>query len=276
MLAKLRGQRIALFEARLASEICDLVRRNGGVPFCAPAVRERRRPAGAEVAALLDEVAPEPAPVFVFSTGVGATALFDEARSLGRAGELREALSRGSSICRGPKPVAALHKEGIAATLKARAPYTTTEFIEVLLETNLAGRLVALVHYGERNAALVDALLSRGARLRELTLYEWELPEDTGPLVRIVEDLCQGSFAAAAFTTQIQGRNLLAIADEIGMRERLLVALRSGVVVAAVDPTCARVLGELGIAAEVVPEMPKMGAMLAALFARLAGAEALP
>jgi len=31
MLAKLRGQRIALFEARLASEICDLVRRNGGV-----------------------------------------------------------------------------------------------------------------------------------------------------------------------------------------------------------------------------------------------------
>lgn len=273
---KLDGQRIALFEARLSGEICDLVRRNGGVPVCAPALRERRKPAGAEVAALLDEVASEAAPVFVFATGVGVAALFEEARTLGRVGDLREALSRGSSICRGPKPVAALHREGIAASLKARAPYTTTEFIDVLVEANLAGRVVALVHYGERNDALVDALLSRGARLRELTLYQWELPEDTGPLVRIVEELCQGSFAAAAFTTQIQGRNLLAIADGMGKRERLLAAMRSGVVVAAVGPTCARVLAELGIAADVVPETPKMGAMFAALFARLSGLEALP
>src|SRR5438270_434328 len=146
----LPGQRIALFEARLAVEICDLVRRNGGVPVCAPAVRERRTPAGEEVSALLDELAREASPVFVFSTGVGATALFDEARALHRAEELRRAISRGSSICRGPKPVAALHKEGIAASVKARAPYTTAEFIDALREANPGGRLVALVHYGER------------------------------------------------------------------------------------------------------------------------------
>lgn len=51
-----------------------------------------------------------------FHPGVGTTALFDEARALGRLHELREAISRGLSICRGPKAVAALHKEGIAAS----------------------------------------------------------------------------------------------------------------------------------------------------------------
>jgi uroporphyrinogen-III synthase len=272
--AKLSGQRIALFESRLAAEICELVRRSGGVPVCASAVRERRRPAGPEVAALLDLAARESSPAFVFSTGVGTTALFDEARALGRLHELRSAISRGQSICRGPKPVAALHKEGIAASVKARTPYTTAEFVEALAEVDLRERMAVLVHYGERNEALVEALSSRGAKLRELVLYQWELPEDTAPLVRIVEELSQGAFAAAAFTTQIQARHLLKIADGLGRREGLLDALRSRVVVAAVGPTCARVLAELGIAAQVVPETPKMGAMVTALVARLAAGKA--
>ena len=270
MLQKLNGQRIALFESRLAGEISDLVRRSGGVPVCVPAVRERRRPAGRELAGLLDEAQSETSPVFVFSTGVGASALFAEARTLGREAELREAILRGIAVCRGPKPVAALHKEGIAATLRARSPFTTEELIDAVVQVYVRGRMVALVHYGERNQPLVDALACRGARLRELILYEWELPEDPAPLARVIEELEGGAFAAAAFTTQIQARNLMTIAGVIGHKEGLLGALRSRVLVAAVGPTCARVLAELGIPPQVVPESPKMAAMLNALVARLA------
>src|SRR4051812_13658402 len=137
MQAKLSGQRIALFESRLAAEICELVRKSGGIPVCAPAVRERRRPAGAAGGGLPPPPGRESSPAFVFSTGVGTTALFDEARALGRLHELRSAISGGLSICRGPKPVAALHKEGIAASVKARAPYTTAELVEALAGTDL-------------------------------------------------------------------------------------------------------------------------------------------
>ena len=270
MQQKPNGQRIALFEARLAEEICELVRRSGGVPVCVAAVRERRRLAGPEVAALLDDVHAEASPVFVFSTGVGVSALFDEARWLGRGTELRDAIVRGLAVCRGPKPVAVLHKEGIAAARKARAPYTTGEFVAALAEVDVSGRMVALVHYGEKNETLVEALVSRGARLRELMLYEWELPEDTAPLAHIIGELEAGAFAAAAFTTQIQARNLMTVAAAIGRKEGLVAALRSRVLVAAVGPTCARVLADLGVPPRVVPETPKMGAMLTALFARLA------
>lgn len=270
MTSILHGERIALFESRLAGELSELVRRSGAVPVCVGFVREERRPSGEEIAALLGELEPEPSPVFVFSTGVGATALFEEARALGRGAELRDAIARGLSVCRGPKPVAALHKEGIAASLKARSPFTTAEFLETLSQVEVRGRMLVLVHYGEKNEPLVAALSSRGARLRELLLYQWELPDDAAPLARMVEELAQARFAAAAFTSQIQGRNLLKVAEEIGSKAQLVAALRSRVVVAAVGPTCARALDELGIPPSVVPETPKMGAMVGALAARLA------
>jgi uroporphyrinogen-III synthase len=270
----LRGERVALFESRLATEISELVRRSGAVPVCVPAVREQRRPAAEEVAALLGEVRAEASPVFVFSTGVGAFALLEEARGLGRGAELRDAISRGLSVCRGPKPVAALHREGIIASLRARSPFTTAEFLETLAEVDVRGRLLVLVHYGERNEPLVDALWSRGARLRELTLYQWELPQDTAPLARMVEELSQDGFAGAAFTSQIQARNLMTVAEKMGRKKDLLTALRSRVVVAAVGPTCARVLAELGVPPQVVPEAPKMGAMVSALVAQLARGKA--
>jgi len=261
--------RVALFEARLATEIEALVRRAGLEPVCVPAVREQRRSAGPEVASLVSEASAEAAPVFVFSTGVGVAALFDEARAFGCDTELRQAIERGVSVCRGPKPVAALHREGIAATVKARSPFTTAELIQAILEVEVRGRLVVLLHYGERNLALVSALHERGARLRELVLYEWELPEDTSALERMVDELARGRFAAAAFTSQIQARNLLAVAERIGQKEALCAALRDRTVVAAVGPTCSRALAELGVAAQIVPASPKMGPMVAALAARL-------
>jgi uroporphyrinogen-III synthase len=261
--------RIALFEARLSNEISDLVRRSGGEPVCVPAVREQRKPAAAEIAALLDALVAEPAPVFVFSTGVGVAAMFDEARSLGRAEELQRAILRGISVCRGPKPVAALHREGIAASIKAGTPYTTGEFLQALTQVELEGRFTVLLHYGERNEPLVAALKGWGARLHELVLYEWELPEDRTSLARLALELAQSQYAAAAFTSQIQARNLMIVAEHAGCKEALIAALNSNVVVAAVGPTCARVLVELGVTPQIVPESPKMGPMVTALMARL-------
>ena len=62
----------------------------------------------------------------------------------------------------------------------------------------------------------------------------------------------------------------MAVAGEVGRKEGLLAALRSRVLVAAVGPTCARVLKELGIPPQVMPESPKMAAMIRALVGRLA------
>ena len=268
MRANLGGRRIALFEARLAGPLSELVRRGGGEPVCVPSVRELRRDVKGELGALLDVLSAAATPVFVFTTGVGVTALFEETRALGREAALRDALSRGTLVCRGPKPVAALHRERFTAQLLAPTPYTTRDLLSTLDAVPISGRRVVVLHYGERNTELPAVLQARGGELSELLLYEWALPEDQRALEGIVRDLVGGGFAAAAFTSQIQARNLLAVAERIGGRGALVAALR-GITVAAVGPTCARALRELGVEPQVVPENPKMGPMLEALARRL-------
>jgi len=264
----LRGARVALLEARLSEELAALFRRHGAEPHCCPAVREERRDCGAEVAALLDDLRREPSSVFLFSTGVGVDALFAEARRLGREAELAQAVGGGLAVCRGPKPLAALTRVGLSAGLNAKSPFTTDDLLEALAAVELAGRQLVLVHYGERNLPLVAALEARGARLRELVLYQWRLPEDLTPLRSLVAELAERRFAAVAFTSQIQARHLFQVAAEMGRAEALRETLRADTLVAAVGPTCARALEELGAPPHVVPENPKMGSMLLALAER--------
>ena len=268
----LGGRRIALFESRLAEPLSTLVRRGGGEPVCVPSVREQRRDVAEEVGALLDALAGEEQPVFVFTTGVGVAALFEEARAIAREPELRKALCVGTLVCRGPKPVAVLQRERLRPQILAREPYTTTRLLEALDAVPVSGRRVVMLHYGERSPEVPVALIARGARLSELLLYEWVMPDDQGPLEALVGELVSGGFAAAAFTSQIQARHLFAVAERLGTRDALLTALRK-IAVAAVGPTCAQALRDLGVAPQVVPQTPKMGPMLDALAAYLAAQE---
>jgi uroporphyrinogen-III synthase len=261
----LGGARIALLEARRSNELAALVLRNHGEPHCFPAVREETRECGAEVAALLEALKREGSSIFVLSTGVGVDALFAEARRLGRDEELKQAVGCGIAVCRGPKPAAALRRVRLAPAVSAKAPFTTDDLLEALAGLQLAGCHVVVLHYGEPNLPLIAALSARGARVRELLLYEWRLPVDQGPLRSLVDELPSRRFDAVAFTSQVQARHLFQVAAEMDRDAALREALRAEVVVAAVGPTCAHALEELGAPPHVVPRNPKMAAMIEAL-----------
>ena len=136
--------------------------------------------------------------------------------------------------------------------------------LEALAPVELAGRDVALVHYGERNTALSDALRARGAHLDEVCPYEWALPENIEPLQALVRDPAS-QLDAIAFTSQIQVRNLFAVAAALGLAPALATALSADIIVAAVGPVCAEALKEVGVTPDVQPADPKMGPLLTAL-----------
>lgn len=261
----LTGKRIALLEARMGSELANLVQRHGGEPSVFPALRETTRDASAETAALIDKLQQGDLPFIVFQTGVGVAALLTEAEQLGRKDELLAALHAVTKICRGPKPTAVLARNGLKPDISAAEPFTTTELLAALEPVALAGQQVALLHYGERNAALTEALQARGAALYELTLYEWELPEDVTPLQTLLTQLPQGAFDAVAFTSQIQARHLFQLAEAQGQAEALRAALNERTVTASIGPTCSAALRALGVEPRVEPEHPKMGPMVLAL-----------
>ncbi len=265
----LAGRRVALLEARLASEAAALVRRLGGMPVSVPALREEAVSATAMVTSFLDNLASGDIAFVICQTGVGVNALFDEALALGRDEDLALGLNRARLVSRGPKPGAALAAHGLRPTFTVPSPYTTTDLLAVVDPLPLEGAGVAVLNYGERNQALTDALEARGARTFELTLYEWRLPEDTAPLLGLVDQILAAEVDAVTFTTQIQVRHLFAVTDP-RVRPALAEALDGRVVTGAVGPTCAQALRSFGVEDVVVPENPKLGPLFAALASRLA------
>lgn len=268
-MADLKGAKIVLLEARMNSELAGLVRRHGGEPVSVPAVREVTVDSGAEVAALIDGLSSSAVSFIVFQTGVGVMTLLNEAEKLNRKEELIEALRRTGVIARGPKPTAVLSRNGLKPNVATKEPFTTADLLEAMQPLEIENKTVAVLHYGERNAALAESLTTRGARLQELCLYEWFLPEDSSRLEQLIDEIIEQDFTAIAFTSQIQARHLFQLAEAASKAEALRDALNHGLVVASVGPTCTSVLQTLGVEVRVEPENPKMGPMVLALATHL-------
>ena len=260
----LEGKRVGVLESRMAGQLGDLIRKRGAEVMSAPALREAPVDCLDMVGELIDGISDGEFQVVVAQTGVGVSALFKEAAKLSRDSELLTGLRRVVCVARGPKPVAALKKAGILTPVKVESPYTTDDLIETLGEFDLSACGVALINYGERNEALSETLLSACANLYELCLYEWMLPEDTGPLEALVSAILMRELDAVTFTSQAQVKHVFKIAEQFGF-ESVLSATMNSTVVAAVGPTCAKALATYGVAPDVVPEHPKMGHMVADL-----------
>lgn len=248
----------------MENELANLARRHGLDPVSVPALREDTVDCADEVNALIDALARGDVDYIIFQTGVGVTTLLDEAEKLNRRDELIEALRRTQVVARGPKPTAVLARCGLRPTISARDPFTTSELIDAMRAFELSDKNVALLHYGEPNLSLAESLTRRGARLREMLLYEWRLPADTTRLNRLIDELIDHQYAAIAFTSQIQARHLFQLAAGAGKETQLRAALKR-IAVASIGPTCTAALSNLGVKPRIEPERPKMGPLILAV-----------
>jgi uroporphyrinogen-III synthase len=259
----LHGRRIALLETRMSEEAASLVRQLGGIPYRIPAVREVVHPE--QVDSFIAALSSGRLSVVIFLTGVGVTALLREATRFGWLEATLSALRLTTIACRGPKPLGVLTQHDVPVQITAAEPYTTRELLAALAAIDLDQRTVALVHYGEPNGALVAALAARGARLEELSLYEWKMPEDVEPLNTLVREIIAGRVDAIAFTSEIQCRHLFRVADDRGLSGQLADALNTNTIVAAIGPVCADALQALGVTPDVIPARTRMGSLIGAL-----------
>lgn len=265
-MAELDGMRVATLEARMTGALASMISKRGGEPVCAPALREAPLDCADDVRYLLDKLESGSLDVVVFQTGVGARALFKEADRQGRLDFLLDSLRGITTVCRGPKPTAALKQVDVQISTGIEAPYTTKELLEALTALPVRGKRLMALQYGERNAALMAALSEQCASVDELCLYEWQLPDDTAPMASLIDELLDGRIDVITFTSQVQIRHLYMVAAASGVpANELSDALNTRTIVCAVGPTCAAALADVGVATDTQPEYPKMGHMVNAL-----------
>jgi len=259
-----QGLRVLALESRRSTEIATLIANFGGKPLVAPALREVPLESNHEALAFAAALIRGEFDAVILLTGVGTRVLVDAAERAVPRSAFIEALSKTKVVARGPKPVAVLRDLGVPVWVSAPEPNTWRELVAAI--DARSGELpshprVAVQEYGVSNEELLDALRERGAMVTQVPVYQWALPDDTGPLEEAVRTVARGEIDVAIFTTSTQVAHFLQIAGAIDLESDVRRAL-DRIVVASIGPTTSDELRRRGLAVDLEPSHPKMGVLI--------------
>ena len=256
------GLRVAAFESRRALEMARLIEKFHGVPAVSPSMREVPVADHREAIDFAHRLISGQIDVVLLLTGYGARQLVAQAERHVDRTRLLNALSDVVTVVRGPKPQAALKEFGLEPTHRVPEPNTWREVLQTLDQhVPIANQTVALQEYGLPNTSLIAGLEARGATVCRVKVYNYDFPEDTGPLEANVRALADGQIDVALFTSAHQAVNLLRMAETIGMADDLRQAL-ARVVIASIGPTTSEMLHECELPVDLEPEHSKMGQLV--------------
>lgn len=263
--SSLEGLRVVSFESRRAQEMAELIRNYGGEPLIAPSLREIPLSENSAAIDFIGQLEAGKFDVLILLTGVGTRTLVAAVASEYPKERVTTALQRVTLVARGPKPVAALKELGLTPNISVPEPNTWRDILSELdSQADIRGRRIAVQEYGITNRELIAGLEARGAKVVRVPVYRWALPEDTAPLRAAIRRIVDGQVDMALFTNATQVDHMFHVAVE----EKLDPSLRqafSRVLIASIGPVCSEALEHFGLKADLEPEHPKMGHLMAAL-----------
>ena len=247
----------------------SLIERSGGVATIAASMREVPLENNTAVFEFLERLLAGEFDAVIFMTGVGARALLEVVESRNDRAAFFDALQRCCLIVRGPKPTAVLREWGVRIDHRAPEPNTWRELLSVIdggLSFPAASRQrtthgplgFAIQEYGLPSTELYSALTDRGMSVLPVPVYRWELPIDTTPLETAIRGVVAGEFDVLLFTSAQQIRNVLEIAERLGLRESFVEATQR-CRIGSIGPTCSEALREAGLHIDLEPSHPHMG-----------------
>jgi uroporphyrinogen-III synthase len=250
------GMNVLSLESRRSAGIAELIRKQGGEPVLAPSMREAPLERNEAAFQFAERLFAGEFDMIILLTGVGTRLLHQALSTRYPPERFPEALRRITVVARGPKPAAVLRELDVPVSVAVPEPNTWRELLAAVRDR--PERRIAVQEYGRPNAELLAALRQRGAKVTSVSVYQWDLPEDTEPLRSAARRLAAGELHVALFTTSIQIEHLLRIAAEAGLEAAVLSALRN-MVVASIGPTTSEALREAGVHPDLEPTHPKMG-----------------
>ena len=248
------------FESRMAEEMTALIARHGGRPLVTPSMREVPLEQNGDVLQFGARLLADEFAMVILLTGVGTRFMLKVLDQRWPRAQTLAALGQTLLVVRGPKPLAVLRENGVQPAITVPEPNTWRDLIKALDEMGrpLRGMHVAVQEYGVANPELLQALEARGAVVTRVPVYQWMLPEDTGPLRKAVRALMEGEADVVLFTNAVQVEHVMHMAEQEGGAARLRTAL-GRTVVSAIGPIVAERLRAHGLPVDFEPSHSKMG-----------------
>jgi len=267
------GLRVLSLESRRSREIERLIRAQGGEPFVAPSMREVPLENNPHAFAFAERLFRGEFEMMILLTGVGTRLLGQILETRWPGGAFADALRKLTIVVRGPKPMAVMREWNVPVAVTVPEPNTWREVLAAI--DGRAERRIAVQEYGRPSDELIAGLRQRGGDVTTVPVYQWDLPEDCGPLRTAVQKLANAEYDVILLTTSVQVTHLLRIANELHCEDAARAAL-GRMMVASVGPTTSETLVDLGLRADFEPTHPKMGFLVneaAANAARILGAK---
>jgi uroporphyrinogen decarboxylase len=262
--------RVAALESRNAVEMARLIEKFRGRPFVSPSMREVAIQENREAVDFANRLITGEIDIMIFLTGVGFKHLLKAVEKYVPRERFLHALGDMTTICRGPKPVAAMAEVGLKPTHRVPEPNTWRDLLATIDGgIPIANHTLGLQEYGITNRSLIAGLEARGAKVVNVRVYQWDLPEDTKPLEENIRAICSGDRDVLIITSAHQVANLLRLAQHLSLEQPLRDALKK-MVVASVGPTTSEMLREHDLPVDIEPEHPKMGPLVVAAAERSA------
>ncbi|GAA2063277.1 uroporphyrinogen-III synthase [Streptomyces carpaticus] len=271
----LAGFTVGVTAARRAEELIALLRRRGAEVVHAPALRIVPLSDDDELLHATRALTDDPPDVVIATTAIGFRGWVEAADGWGIGQDLLTTLGRAELLARGPKVRGAIRAAGLTEQWSP-ASESMAEVLARLLDGGVDGRRIALQLHGEPLPGFIEALTEAGARVVEVPVYRWMPPQDLAPVDRLIDVTLAGGLDALTFTSAPAAASLLRRAEERGLAEPLLAALRRDVLAACVGPVTALPLESRDIPVR-HPERFRLGPLVQLLCTELPGrARTLP
>ncbi|MCX8207204.1 MAG: uroporphyrinogen-III C-methyltransferase [Methanothrix sp.] len=237
-------RRIAILRAESQlDESVRLAERYGFIPVPAPSISPRALELPQDIKEKIEKAE---CVVFTSSNGV---------EIISRRSGLLDLIRKKRVAAIGPKTAQALSERGVNVDVIPEE-YSSAGLVEALRGI----KKVLLLRSAQGSPALLEGLLSAGAEVEDVPVYEV-----TGSGDERLDDLIRRAelIDVFAFTSGSTVRYLMRRAEDLGMEDNLRKALGSALVVAIGPPTAA-VLRELGVRVDLIPERYTFEGMLEA------------
>lgn len=249
----LKGKRIAITRAATqATETSNLIEELGGKAYLFPTLKFKLPEDLTPVKKFIEDIKAGKADYTIFMSSNAVEFLFNEAKLLGLAEELRDSLRKTLLVAVGPKTAEKLEAYGLRVDILPEK-YSSEALAKTMEKRGISGKRIFIPRVKNAGPALRDKLNALGGIVVEIPVYEQMPPSSDESAGRFAEALALGLIDAIIFGSSQSARNFMKLLEK-HLTENKLKEVIKKVTIVAIGPETARTLNEMGLKADVIPE----------------------
>jgi len=276
----LRGITVAITSSRRASELADLVRKFGGIPYVAPTIGiKNNKPLNSECNQFIETISNQKMHFFVFMTGVGVFNLFQNIQKSNRLNIVNEKFQGTTIIARSNKPKMELRKFGINTNFVPNIN-TIEGILDLLKNFDVKNKNIGILWHGDFSNLFKKKIESQGAKVFDFSSYSYStnleqknatmlremgydyVAPNEEKIKRLIDDLMKGSVDSITFTSPPAVKEFFELAKRNNKFNSLKNKLNNNVLVVSVGPSTSNMLAQFHVMADITPNTYRMGPMI--------------